>query len=526
MPSPKVMAIDAGTGSCRCLIFDTDGKEIAAAQREWVHEEDAAIPGAFDFDTAKNGMIVDDVVREALARPGIVAEDIKAVAATSMREGIVLYDGAGRELWACPNIDTRSAKEADALVEAGIADLIYEIGGDWVSITAPARLKWLAANRPKVMEHVRHLGLISDWVATRLCGEFYTEPSAGSSTALFDLSKRRWSERLFAALQIDLSIAPPVVESGTPIGYVTDTAGKRTGLRPGTPLIAGGGDTQLGLVGLNRGVGDGTLLGGSFWQMTVLLDQPMVDPTRGPRTLCHARPGQWMLEVLGFLSGLSLRWFRDAFCDHEARIAVERKVSTFTVLNELARAIPPGANGVTAVFSNVMQTDRWRHASPTLLGFDVNRPEFTGKAATVRAIMEAAAYVAHLHRLMLEKLIGRRFDRIQFGGGGAQGTLWPEIVADVMGLPVSIPSNRETTALGCAMLAAVGAGLYADLDEASHMISPIEREVTPNLKNTDVYRDLCSRWERTNESMVSLAEAGITKPMWRAAGAIKHRAQG
>lgn len=523
MVLPNVMAIDAGTGSCRCLIFDIDGHEIAVAQREWTHEQDAAIPGAFDFDTARNGAVVDEVIRGALGRPGVTAENIKAVAATSMREGIVLYDKAGHELWACPNIDARATKEADELVEFGLADLIYDTAGDWVSVTTPARLKWLTANRPDVMERASHLGLISDWVATRLSSEFSTEPSAGSSTALFDLGSRQWSKKLFAALQIEPSIAPPVVEAGTPIGRVTKAAAKRTGLRAGTPVIAGGGDTQLGLVGLNRSIGDGTLLGGSFWQMTVLLDRPAIDPSRGPRTLCHARPGQWMVEAIGFLSGLSLRWFRDAFCDAEAKIATQRKVPTFALLNELARAVPPGANGVTAVMASIMQTNRWLQASPTLLGFDFNRPEFTGKAAALRAIMEAAAYVAHVHRLMLEKLIGRRFDRIQFGGGGAQGTLWPEIIADVMGLPVSIPTNRETTALGCAMLAAVGAGLYADLNEASRMVSPIEREVQPNLQRTEKYRDLCASWQRVNEAMVDLAELGVTNAMWRPAGAVKRR---
>ncbi len=517
-----VMAIDAGTGSCRAIIFGSNGREAGAAQREWSHRAEPGVPGSFSFDTQANGSLIDTVVREALERADLPASAIKAVSTTSMREGIVLYDAEGMELWACPNIDSRATAEAEALVADGTAARIFEIAGDWVSITTPARLKWLARHRPEIMARVRHIGLISDWAATRLTGEYWTEPSAGSSTALFDLSQRTWSAELFERLGIDPAICPPVVESGSTIGRVTAAAAARTGLAEGTPVVAGGGDTQLALLGLGRQVGDGTLVGGSFWQMTVLLNQPFVDPDRGPRTLCHARPGQWMVEGIGFLSGLSLRWFRDAFCDHETALAAQRGVSTFDVLNEMAASVPPGSSGVTAVMANVMQSDGWTHASPTLLGFDLNDPRGRGKAAALRAVLESAAYVSYSHRLELERLTGTRFEGIQFTGGGANGSLWPQIIADVMGIPVSIPQNRETTALGCAMLAAVGAGIHVDLDAAmGAMASPVERVVRPDTARHEAYRSHHARWRRINDAMVTLAEDGVTEPAWKPAGAIR-----
>ncbi|MFC4171414.1 autoinducer-2 kinase [Microvirga sp. GCM10011540] len=521
MTNALVMAIDAGTGSCRAIIFDTKGDEIGAAQREWTHHSDPAVPSSFDFDTEANGKLIDAVISEALSRAAVRPDQIRAVSTTSMREGIVIYDRQGKEIWACPNIDSRASAEAEALVESGVAAKVFQIAGDWVSITTPARLKWIAAHRPDILSRARHIGLISDWAATRLTGEFWTEPSAGSSTALFDIGQRTWSGELFDVLDIDLSICPPVVESGSQIGKVTAEAAARTGLAQGTPVIAGGGDTQLGLLGLGRRVGDGTLIGGSFWQMTVLLDHPFIDPARGPRTLCHARPGQWMVEGIGFLTGLSLRWFRDAFCDLEKRIADEKGVPVFDLLMDTAASVPPGANGVTAVMANVMQSDSWVQASPTLLGFDFNDPEGHGKAAALRAIMESAAYVSYSHRLELERVTGTRFDAIQFTGGGARGSLWPQIIADVMGLPVSIPQNRETTALGCAMLAAVGGGLFANLDEARAMLSPIERVVEPDAARHEAYKNFHARWHAINDAMVMLADAGVTQPMWKPAGAIR-----
>jgi autoinducer 2 (AI-2) kinase len=228
-----------------------------------------------------------------------------------------------------------------------------------------------------------------------------------------------------------------------------------------------------------------------------------------------------MVEGIGFMTGLSLRWFRDAFCDSAKRVAAEKGLPVYDLLTELAATVPPGANGVTAIMASVMQSDNWYQASPTLLGFDFNDPDGCGIAAALRAILESAAYVSYSHRLELERLTGVRFDAIQFTGGGARGTLWPQIVADMMGLPVSIPQNRETTALGCAMLAAMGGGLFADLDEACAMRSPIERVVEPSAQRHAAYCDFHARWRKINDAMVELAQIGVTQPMWKPVGAIR-----
>jgi len=316
------LALDAGTGSGRAVIYDDSGQISGIGQREWLHPPAPGVPGGLDFSAEDNGVLLDEVTREAIQNAGINASQIKAVSTTSMREGTVWADADGKVLWACPNIDSRATAEAQQLTDAGIADKIFDIAGDWVSITTAARVKWLEAHRPDIIKNVRHFGLISDWAATRLTGEYFTEPSAGSSTGLFDLAKRSWSDELFSLLGLDSSVCPTVVESGEPIGAVTTVAAARTGLLRGTPVVAGGGDTQLALVGLGRRAGDSTLVGGTFWQMTQLLDQPLIDSNRGPRTLCHARPDEWMIEGIGFLSGFSLRWlsFGDQTSNHRGSL--------------------------------------------------------------------------------------------------------------------------------------------------------------------------------------------------------------
>src|SRR5215470_13609640 len=144
MSGPYLMAIDAGTGSCRAVLFTAAGEQVAARAREWTHHEPPGVPGGQDFDVAAGWRAIAACVRDALADARVTGSHVAAVAATSMREGVVIYDRSGREIWACPNVDSRSAEEARDLVRDGTAEKIYAEAGDWVSITTPARLRWLA----------------------------------------------------------------------------------------------------------------------------------------------------------------------------------------------------------------------------------------------------------------------------------------------------------------------------------------------------------------------------------------------
>jgi autoinducer-2 kinase len=509
-----LLAIDAGTGSCRAVLFDAQARQVGLGQREWTHREPAGIPGGQDFDVRANWALICECVQEALRVAGIRGADVAAVSSTSMREGIVLYDAAGAELWACPNVDSRAGAEADELVRTGEAGRIYALAGDWVSITSPARLRWLAAHRPELWERVASLGMLSDWVTYRLSGAQVTEPSCGSSSGMFDLAARGWSAEIAALCGLPDGVLPPVYEPGTPVGTVTPAAAARTGLVAGTPVVTGGADTQLGLAGAGIGVGEFAVVAGTFWQATVLLDRPVIDPACRLRTLCHAVPGQWMLEGIGFYSGMSMRWLRDAFCDGEIAEAARRGVDPYVVMEEAAQRIPPGSNGVVAVLSNVMNARAWVHASPAFLQFDLADPAGTGRAACIRAVEEAGAYVARAHRDLIAEITGSGFDTAVFTGGAAKGRLWPQIMADVLGTPVLVPAVTESSALGAALAAGVGVGMFASMSDVPDLRAGA-RTVEPAADYADAYE----RWQRIYRAQLALSEAGVLRPLWRAAGA-------
>jgi len=517
---PHTLAIDLGTGSCRAVIFSEDGTQVAIGQREWRHPALPGAPGSQVFETDRNWRLITECTREALSRAGLDSRDIAAVSSTSMREGMVLYDRGGHEIWACPNVDSRAGDQAAELVRSGRAQEIFDRGGDWVAITSPARFLWIREHEPETFAAIAHLGMLSDWVLYRLTGRFVTDPSAGSSSNLFDLWRRSWSPDSLALVGLSLSVVPEVLEPGTVLGALTERAADETGLAPGTPVVVGGADTQLGLVGIGLVKPDHvTLVGGSFWQLTIVTDEPLIDPQARVRTLCHAVPGQWMTEGIGFYCGIAMRWLRDAFCELEVAEAGRRGVDPYVVMEEAAAQVPPGSNGVVAIFSNVMDAKRWVQASPSFLQFDVDQPASSNRRACIRAIEEQAAYVTRGHLAILEELSGRTFEEIVFTGGAAKGSLWPQIVADVLGVAVRVPVIKESTALGAAIYAGLGAGLYADLDEVASRLARIERTIEPEPVARDSYDAHYARWAELYPRILGLSEAGLLKPMWWPAGA-------
>jgi autoinducer 2 (AI-2) kinase len=513
-----LLAIDAGTGSCRAVLFDAAGNQVAITQREWSHAEVPGAPGSQAFDTDRNWRLICACIGEALETAGTPAKAVRAVSATSMREGMVLYDARGREIWACPNVDSRAREEAKELVDSGAAQAIYERAGDWVAITAPARFLWIAKHEPDVFAAIAHVGMLGDWILTRLCGEYTTDASLGSSSGMFELADRTWSEHVLELVGLEPSVFPPVREPGTVAGAVTRDAAEATGLAAGTPCVVGGADTQLGLLGIGVvGAGRFTVVGGSFWQHTAVVDEPVIDPHARLRTLCHAVPERWMIEGIGFYSGLAMRWFRDAFCAADKELAAQRGVDVYDLLAAEAARVPPGSNGVLGIFSNLMEAKRWVHASPAFLQFDIAHPDRSGKKECVRAIEEAAAYVSRGHLEIVQEVTGDSVDEVVFTGGAARGTLWPRILADVLDVPVRIPAVKESSALGAAVCAGVGAGLYASLSDAEHLAS-FEATVEPEAETATRYRSLYDEWRAVYDRMLEMSEDGVVRPLWRAAG--------
>lgn len=504
---PAVIAVDIGSGSARALVYDVRGGLLGLAQREWSYQPVPGVPGGFDFEAADGWAKIVTCIREAIHRSGVDASSIVAISASSMREGCVLWDAAGHELWGCPNIDARASVEAGELIADGLAERHYRRGGDWTSITAPARLRWLRRHRPDVLQRTHRITMLGDWAIARLSGTFCTDPSLGSSSNMFDLAARSWSAATCGELDL-AEILPEVVEPGTVVGTVLPGVAAETGLSPETRVVAGGADTQMALLaaGITSRPAFATV-SGTFWQTAAVTTTPVLDPAFRLRTLCHVVPGAWMIEGVGFLHGAATRWVRDTWAGEEG----------YSRLEALAARVPPGANGLTWVSSQPMNARNWRHGAPTLLGIDLLDPERSGPGAIFRAVQEEATFVARAHYAILEEVCGSRPETIRFVGGPARSRQWPQILADVTGFAVEVPPVLEATTLGAAMSACVGVQEYESLDEAARAMVGPAAAYHPIAAHRAAYDEAYARWNRLKDRLLQLADDGETPYLWKGA---------
>lgn len=358
-----LMALDAGTGSVRAVIFDLQGKQIAVGQAEWQHLAVPDVPGSMEFDLAKNWQLACQCIRQALQKAAIPATAIAAVSACSMREGIVIYDSDGEPIWACANVDARAAHEVSELKELHdntFEEEVYRCSGQTLALSAIPRLLWLAHHRPDIYHRASTVTMISDWMAFMLSGELAVDPSNAGTTGLLDLVTRNWKRSLLQMAGLRSDILSPVKETGTLLGHISQKAAEQCDLQAGTPVIVGGGDVQLGCLGL--GVvrpAQTAVLGGTFWQQVVNLPAPVTDPNMNVRINPHVIPGMVQTESISFFTGLTMRWFRDAFCAEEKLIAERLGIDAYSLLEDMASRVPPGAYGVMPIFSDVMRFKRW-----------------------------------------------------------------------------------------------------------------------------------------------------------------------
>ncbi len=515
----EILALDAGTGSGRAVLFDAEGRALAAASREWQHRPEPGVPGSMNFDRERNWGLLAEAIREVLA--AVPGAQVRGVVATSMREGIALYDEAGAELWACANVDARAADEVRGLREADpeLERWAYLRSGQTFALGAAPRLLWLKRHRPELYRRAARMAMLSDWVATRLGAPVAVDPTNGGTTGLFHLARRAWDPEIAARVGVKTELlSAPVHEPGTPIGEVSAEAARATGLAPGTPILMGGGDAQLGVVGLGATrPGEAAILGGSFWQQEVNLDRPLADATGRLRINFAADPRLWQAEAIVFFPGIAVRWFRDAFAPDLKAEAARRGEDPYRLLEELAAGVPPGSYGLTPILSDAMNYLHWRHAAPSFLNFPLD-PEKAHRGTFFRALEENAALVTRANLEAIAELTGRPVTEAVFAGGAAKGRLWPQIVADVLQIPLRIPVVKEATALGAAMTAAVGLGLFAEAEEAARAWVRFERTVEPNPDHRQVYDEAYHRWRAVYPPQLELADRGLTTSMWRAPG--------
>jgi autoinducer 2 (AI-2) kinase len=470
-----------------------------------------------EFDTQANWRLIVECIREVLEITKV--QRIDAVSATSMREGLVVYGEKGEELWACSNVDARAVDEVRSLRARGLEGQFYATSGQTFALGAAPRLLWLKEHDASLYSKARSVAMLSDWITVRLGAALSLDRSNGGTTGLFDLKTRGWSSDLLFASELSPSFGDtPVRDSGEVIGEVSKAAAAETGLMAGTPIVMGGGDAQLGCVGVGAvRSGETAIFGGTFWQQEVNFPVPPSDPSGRVRINFHAVPGLWQAETIVFFAGLAVRWMRDAMFPDVKAAAIASGRDPYAVLEEMAAKAPLGSNGVVPVFSDTMNYSHWMNAAPGFANLSVD-PEKCNRITLYRALLENTAVVV---RSNIEQIVamGVPFpESAILASGASKGKLWPQIVADALGIPIKIPVVKEATALGAAICAGVGVGVYRSFQDAMDETVSFERVVQPRIELAGAYSEMKERWQAVYASQLELAKQGITESMWRAPG--------
>lgn len=515
-----LMAVDAGTGSVRAVLFSLDSEQLGCVQQEWTHAEDPRFPGSMDFDWTHNWALASSCIRGVIEQTGVNPKDIAAVSTTCMREGIVLYDKDGNEIWACANVDARSDDEVGQLVrmDPELEKKVYHQSGQTYALGALPRIFWVKNKMPEVYDKVALCTMFNDWLIYKMTGVFSSEPSNACTTGIYDLKARDWADEIAAGIGLKTGIFPKTYECGTVVAKVSEKGAADTGLFVGTPVVAGGGDAQLGCVGV--GVVDAkqaAIFGGSFWQYEYNTDEPNTDAQCRVRVNCHSVPGIWQYEALAFKPGMVMRWYRDAFCTPEKELARASGRDPYDLMNEKARDIPAGCYGMMCTFSDVMNYISWRHASPSFMNFDFD-PQKYNRYTFYRAIMENTALVTYGHMKLVEETTGNVPDEVVFAGGASKSDLWCQILCDALGKPVNVPRVKEATALGAAIMAGYGVGLYEDISGTAKRLVRMDKRYEPNMENHRTYMEMYKVWRDVYARELAISDDRLTRYMWAAPG--------
>jgi xylulokinase len=497
MPA-KLLGIDVGTGGTRAVLIDDNGRVVASCTSD--HAPFASpCTGWAEQDPHDWWRATCEAVKQVLAKSGTPVEEVAAVGFSGQMHGAVLLDAAGGVLR--PSLiwcDQRSAPEADELTAKLGADKI--IG--WTCNPALpnftlTKLLWVRKHEPHLFERYQQLLLPKDYVRYRLSGQYGMDMADASGTLLLDVANRRWSSEMASAAEINLSSLPPLFESPDVCASVSKAGAQATGLKEGTPVVAGAGDQAAGAVGLGivrAGAVHATI--GTSGVVFAATDRPALDPKGRLHTFCHAIPGRWHVMGVTQAAGLSLRWFRDNFGtkSSDGRDPYEH-------LSDEAGEVPPGCDGV--LWAPYLMGERTPHLDPQARAALVGLAASHGRGHVVRAIMEGVAFSLRDTFSIFEEM-NVPVTQIRLGGGGARSWLWRQIQADVYGHPVQLLQAEEGAAYGAALLAGVGAGMWSSVDQACEQAVRVEREIAPHKPNVPVMNKQYEAYRRLYPALRSL----------------------
>lgn len=481
-----LIGIDVGTSATKTVLFDEKGLVIAQAAKEYPLYHPQNGWAEQDPDDWK------DAVLETLAiiinTSKVTSEEIIGIGLSGQMHGLVMLDEKGAVIR--PSIiwcDQRTGPQVETMLQIMPRE-------EWIRTTAnppltgwtAAKILWVKENEPENYNRCKHILLPKDYIRYVLTGVFATEVSDASGMQLLDVQKRCWSDDVLSKLDIDRSVLGKVYESCEVTGTILPEIAAVTGLLEATKVVGGAGDNAAAAVGTGV-VRDGTAFTtiGTSGVVFAHSSTYAIDPGGRVHTCCSAVPGAWHVMGVTQAAGLSLKWFKDQCCSDYIEKAKEQGQDVYELINEEISDIPAGSDQL--IYLPYLMGERTPHLDPDCRGVFFGLSAIHTKAHMLRAIMEGVSYsLADCNDILGE--IGVEVEQMMACGGGGKSPVWRQMLADLYNCMVKTVKQTEGPALGVAILAGVGCGIYASVEDACEKIIHESLHNSPDSGQSAIYQ--------------------------------------
>ncbi len=480
-----IIGVDIGTSGTKTVLFDESGKVIASKTIEYPMYQPKN--GYAEQDPKDWADATVNTLKAVVSQSGVSKDDIKGIGLSGQMHGLVMLDKDNEVIrnsiiWC----DQRTSKEVEEMnAKLGERKLIEITANPALTGWTAAKILWVKNNEPENYEKCRHILLPKDYIRFILTGEYATEVSDASGMQLLDVPNRCWSDEILETLEIDKSLLGKVYESCEVTGTLTKKMAELTGLNEGTIVVGGAGDNAAAAVGTGV-VEDGkafTTIGtsGVVFAHTSSIS---IDALGRVHTCCAAVPGAWHVMGVTQGAGLSLKWFRDNFCGSEKETAKLMGVDEYYLMDKEAESVEVGSNRL--LYLPYLMGERTPHLDPNARGVFFGLSAMHTKKDMLRAVMEGVSYSLRDCIEVFREMKININDMMACGGGGSS-PLWRSMLADLYNCPVKTLASKEGPALGVALLASVGAGIYSSVSEACKQVIEVNKIQEPNAQNVGEY---------------------------------------
>jgi xylulokinase len=469
----QLLGIDIGTSACKIAVFDEDGRVLAQSNQPYqVYYPES---GWAEQNPIEWWNAICDGIKDVLSQDGISAAEIKGIGVDGQSWSAIPVDRDGNVLCNTPIwMDTRARHICDRVKEEIGEERIFQVAGnDFLPSYVTPKLLWFKEERPEIFRNTYKFLQSNSYIVMKLTGVMSQDYSQCYGIHFFDMEKLTYDTELAEQMGLSEELLPKLYPCDGVVGEVTKEAAALTGLKAGTPVVAGGLDAACGALGAGvYKAGQTQEQGGQAGGMSICTDKALAHKKLILGT--HVVPGLWLLQGGTVGGGGTLKWFRQEL----------GKDLSFDDLTAEAEKTPAGSDGV--VFLPYMAGERSPIWNPDAKGVFYGLSFDKTRGHMIRALLEGVAFSLE-HNLRTAAETGVRVDTLNAMGGASNSVLWTQIKADVTGKTIQVPASDTATTLGAAILAGVGCGIYAGYEEAVTRTIRITRTQTPNPENRKVY---------------------------------------